>query len=506
MAIINATNPNETLFGTSDDDVLNPFNGNHLLFGGAGADIYNLRKAGYSAGSSPVNTYIIDEKDTDISMDTITISGVGSGLVTFRNFYKYSTFTRVGDDLVAVIPGQTSWFHHPGSGAVNLTITNQFSDAHPEAAIEILVAGGISYNLARANAGTSLNDIVTGGDGDDVIYTYAGADYICANGGNDNIHSGSGGDIVFAGAGDDYVSGKSGDDKIFGEDGNDEIHGGTGNDQVDGGLGDDKLYGFDGNDWLLGGDGNDYLSGGKGDDVLAGGSGNNVLRGGYGVDAYSFNDGAGTTQTIIDYAGETDSGQDRVNIIASSAASFMDLNYARIGNNLVITTPVGGVITFKGQYYTASETANHAIEFLSFENGGWDGSLLLAKTLTDESEATVDGVGPSMALIFGGTGNEEISGGKGVDIIFGGGGADVFIIDNESSIDQIRDFSISDDHIDFSGIGGAGLSLGDLEITETNTNGVVHTIITAPSSEAPDFIVDLFGFYVTDITDRMFIF
>ncbi len=101
------------------------------------------------------------------------------------------------------------------------------------------------------------NDLVRGGDGDDVVF---------AGSGNDQLRGDAGSDIIHGGLGDDLILGDSGNPGLVGQ-GDDILYGDGGN---------DTIYGNGGNDSLYGGDDNDALSGGLGDDILDGGSGNNT--------------------------------------------------------------------------------------------------------------------------------------------------------------------------------------------------------------------------------------
>ena len=85
-----------------------------------------------------------------------------------------------------------------------------------------------------------------------------------------------------------YIYGTSGDDTLNGGSGNDFLSGSWGNDSLYGGDDKDLLYGGFDDDTLDGGDGRDYLWGGYGDDTLYGGDGNNTLYGGSGNDTFVF--------------------------------------------------------------------------------------------------------------------------------------------------------------------------------------------------------------------------
>ncbi len=78
---------------------------------------------------------------------------------------------------------------------------------------------------------------------------------------------------------------------LMGSSGNDTLTGGSGNDGLDGKEGNDTLTGGDGHDWLRGVGGNDTLHGGAGNDQLFGDAGADVLDGGTEGDIYGFSQG-----------------------------------------------------------------------------------------------------------------------------------------------------------------------------------------------------------------------
>src|SRR5690242_15537314 len=79
------------------------------------------------------------------------------------------------------------------------------------------------------------------------------------SGDHDHMNGTTGNNTLFAGRGDDAVSGMAG---------NDTLNAGSGNDKVWGGSGNDNLSGGSGNDMLVGGFGADRMDGGAGNDVL----------------------------------------------------------------------------------------------------------------------------------------------------------------------------------------------------------------------------------------------
>ena len=143
--------------------------------------------------------------------------------------------------------------------------------------------------------GTSGDDALYGGAGNDVMRGLAGNDYIFGGYGNDSISGDAGNDLIFGGLGNDHINGNAGDDvlhgdagndSLWGSDGNDVLKGGDGDDRLEGAAGTDKLHGGNGNDTLRGGDGNDTVSGNAGNDRIDGGKGQDTLTGGAGRDHF----------------------------------------------------------------------------------------------------------------------------------------------------------------------------------------------------------------------------
>lgn len=136
------------------------------------------------------------------------------------------------------------------------------------------------HGTARlANDDGSAVDLLSGGDGDDVLTGGDDAGYLFGGGGDDRITTGEGASAAYGGEGTDNLDGSESIESI-----------------LDGGHGDDTLLGGDGDDILRGGaheltepgqtapQDDDVLDGGAGDDHLAGGLGADTLFGGDGDD------------------------------------------------------------------------------------------------------------------------------------------------------------------------------------------------------------------------------
>ena len=80
--------------------------------------------------------------------------------------------------------------------------------------------------------GASYDDLIFGGDGDDVVIGNGGADILYGGEGDDLINAGSGQDTAYGGAGADILNMDGGDDRGYGGDGADILNGGAGNDTL----------------------------------------------------------------------------------------------------------------------------------------------------------------------------------------------------------------------------------------------------------------------------------
>lgn len=122
--------------------------------------------------------------------------------------------------------------------------------------------------------GTPGNDvIVVKGDEKVTVRALGGADRVCGSSKNDTIYGGDG---------DDRLYGFSNRPSDGG--GKDTVHGGDGNDRLFGLADKDYLNGDEGADTLIGGWGPDFLRGGRGPDVLRGAGGHDDLWGDEGDD------------------------------------------------------------------------------------------------------------------------------------------------------------------------------------------------------------------------------
>jgi serralysin len=266
--------------------------------------------------------------------------------------------------------------------------------------------GGIGADELHGRSG---NDQLFGNSGHDSLHGGSGSDLLHGNSGQDSLYGNSGDDTLYGGNHDDDLNGNNGDDLLFGESGHDTLIGGTGDDSLDGGNGDDSLIGGSGNDVLAGGYGEDTLKGGAGNDHLRGGNNDDKLYGGYDDDVFYGDAGndymhGGRGNDTVDY-------------------SDFDVNLSILLHN---------------KRAHGQEIGTDTLKFIdNIVSGGGDD--ILKGTSGDN-------------VIQAGAGDDQIRSLKGNDILTGGEGADTFVFRTYdlSGVDEITDFDVGIDFLDFS--------------------------------------------------------
>ncbi|AJC77999.1 hemolysin-type calcium-binding protein [Rhizobium etli bv. phaseoli str. IE4803] len=484
-----------TLWGNAGNDTLTGDSGNDTLDGGAGID--------KMSGGVGNDVYIADNS-TDAA-----IENVDEGTDTVRTTGSYTLSTNV-ENLVYI---GTFGFSGTGNAAANVItggIGNDWLDGKAGTDTLIGGAGNDTYTV------DDLGDVVveTVDSGADTIRTDLAA-YSLAD--NANVE-----DLYFTGSGNSTGVGNSLDNMITGGTGNDTLSGGAGNDTLSGGWGNDSLAGGVGNDiyvvygdsdtvienadegidtvktylarftlsanvenltvaaWtaftgtgnnlnntITGGALIDILSGGAGDDTLDGGAGADRLIGGTGNDTYIVDN---ASEVVTENANE---GTDTVQTALASytlAANVDDLAYrgttafAGTGNSLANTIKGGtGADTLDGKggadtliggvgddTYIVDDVADVVTERPN-EGADLTKTTLSSYALTNNVEnltfiGTGDFAGTGNRLantITGGAGNDTLDGGAGYDTLDGGAGNDIYVVDSAS--DVIKDSAGTDE-------------------------------------------------------------
>jgi Ca2+-binding RTX toxin-like protein len=216
------------------------------------------------------------------------------------------------------------------------------------------------------------------------------------------------------------------------------VHGGAGDDVITGGAGNDHLLGDDGNDRVIGFRGADDLEGGNGNDVLVwnNGDGSDVADGDAGADTVEVNG----SQTGNDQFTVKPNGQrvqfDRISLNGAPAGNFgIDLTAEKVQVN-----GLGGDDEAIGSAGLAPLT--------SLELNGGTG----ADHLVGGDGADVINGGDDNDSLDGAGGNDRVSGDRGNDVMHGGDGDDVLVWNNGDGSDDNE----GDAGIDTSEVNGAG--------------------------------------------------
>ena len=280
--VLNGDDGNDTLDGGEGNDVLNGGAGTDTLRGGAGNDIYVL-------GVGDVVT-----EGADAGIDRVEVDFDDYTLTDNVENYEY-----IGEgEAVAV-----------GNALVNQMVGAGLND---------MLSGGDGDDTLGGEAGS---DTLNGGNGSDRLFGGTGADTMNGEAGNDRMIVDNAGDVANGGDGIDTVEisaagltytvagdveiirnisvgnlavtlnalantygGSAGVDAVDAGDGQDSVYGRGGNDVLRGQGGNDYLFGQEGIDQLIGGEGVDRLYGGADSDTLFGGAGNDTLFGEAGQD------------------------------------------------------------------------------------------------------------------------------------------------------------------------------------------------------------------------------
>jgi serralysin len=174
---------NDTIIGSSDDDVLDGRTGHDVIMGGGGADVI--------------------------------IGGEG-------NNHLYGQSPNGGVD-----------------GADSITAGSGMDYLQGNAGNDTLDGGG---GPDRINGGAN-DDLITGGSGNDAINGNLGNDTIDAGDGDDSARGGKDNDLISGGFGNDSLSGDLGNDTLIGGSGFDTLTGGDGTDVFKFGTGDAHFSG-----------------------------------------------------------------------------------------------------------------------------------------------------------------------------------------------------------------------------------------------------------------------
>jgi len=348
----------DTLAGQLGDDTLSGGAGDDVLFGDDYVSLYDRRSRSVEFKDEAE----LEDDMQAVSSNDILLGGAGDDILAGQ----------AGSDTLRGDAGNDLIFGDDYDSSFSYD-EDRFSD---RSASRSQLSSSDSYYPEPVDDLSSLNDMLSGGAGDDTLVGQSGDDTLRGDAGNDLIY-GDGdentdlfferslaqsssddskenpisaeplveileeatrNDILFGGEGNDTLFGQTGNDTLRGDAGNDLLFGDDryssyGEDSVGS---DDVLYGAEGNDTLYGGEGNDTLFGGAGNDTLYGGEGNDILLGGAGNDTFAFSyDALEGVDSIQDFnaAADTIDLSALLNRFTYSEIDLVEDGYLRFGVN-----------------------------------------------------------------------------------------------------------------------------------------------------------------------------
>src|SRR6056297_175781 len=339
----------DTLIGEDGDDTLLGEDGNDVLDGGPGNDSIEGGPGDDTITGGAGNDTVFGGEGNDLIDTSAPVSGTLPPLpdLGFPGLFPADSDPEDDRDFVSGGDGNDTIFTGDDRDTIFGDAGNDFID------------GGIDADEIDGGDG---NDTIIGGEGSDTITGGAGDDLIF--GGLDpslpdelNIPDDT--DLV-TDNGRDFIDGGDGNDTIFGQDDDDTILGGAGDDMIDGGIDDDLIDGGSGNDTLIGDPGDDTILGGTGDDLISGGEGADNLLGGDDRDVF-IDVGAGDT---ID-GGTGDSTDDGID------DDFDTLDLRGLGRFEIVgetVDPDGDSTSGTVNFLAADDSVSGTLEFSEIEN------------------------------------------------------------------------------------------------------------------------------------------
>jgi Ca2+-binding RTX toxin-like protein len=282
------------------------------------------------------------------------------------------------------------------------------------------------------------------------------------------------------------------------------IFGSSGNDVIFGGYKADTITGGSGNDFICGGDGADSIDAGDGDDVIYtsvaslsedstinGGSGSNTL-----VFATPGESGCWTNESINSSV--------TFNLASdlSNASNFNNLGAGNNNDSLTGDDNANVIIGAGGNDILNGGGGNDTIYGDSHLNDSSGTTYGIRSYNLTEGNDTISG-GDGDDTIYGDDGDDTIDGGAGADTYTGGAGIDVFTIKaNEggasiSGADVITDFTNGTDII-----GMSGLNYNQLTVEQGTGSYSSHVVVK--KTDTGEFLIIIQNTSLSSISDADF--
>jgi VCBS repeat-containing protein len=298
----------DTLLGGANTDYINGGAGNDVITGGGGND-YLIGGSGNDTFNYGINDGN-DVVDGGAGTDTLVITGSSNDIL-----YAY-----LSAGVITQVNGTTL------SNIEHITV-DLGSDTDR---LEYVTSDAVTVNLANGTATgfSSITNIenVTGGDGNDTLIGSSVANVINGGNGNDTIRGGGGNDTIDGGAGIDLLDLSDATGPLAFT----LVQSSSPTNVSATGLGTDSYKNMEG---VIGTNFNDVITGSSSNDILIGGKGADQLTGGGGSDTFRYRAGdADVLDTIIDF--QTGSSGDVIDLsgllasVSGNKADHVRFSYA----------------------------------------------------------------------------------------------------------------------------------------------------------------------------------
>lgn len=194
-------------------------------------------------------------------------------------------------------------------------------------------------------------------------------------------------DVINGGEGEDVLLGNGGDDHLFAGAGEDRINGGTGNDFVKAGADNDIVNLEQGDDYAEGGIGADIVNAGDGDDVIHGDTGQGNMLGTSAVDANSIGGFTESSDWVVET--DPDTGLSSMSQTIDTAAGEPYALSFDLASNLGAGQPAGTVeVLWNGEVISTTTATTGVYEKVELDiPGTGEPGVLTIRNIPSEEDA-----------------------------------------------------------------------------------------------------------------------
>ena len=229
-----------TVTGTSKDDTIVTHFGSHTIRAGAGNDFVK-GNAGFLDGGTGFDTLSIDLSAQTANLNLSNLSNINiANVVTAVNFEQFQIMTGSGNDIVtqsALINGflqraNDTIYTYGGNDVINAGLGQKDyvdgGDGIDHLIVDYSVGDtgdGMTFFVSSLGGGNVSRKVSTGSsiDLDYMFFTRMETYTVTGTSKDDNISAGMGNDVLFGGAGNDRLVGGLGADRLTGGSGNDRF-------------------------------------------------------------------------------------------------------------------------------------------------------------------------------------------------------------------------------------------------------------------------------------------